>query len=470
MNRAAEFNVTVDFLIRQVSFLTERHAARVRAQMRRAAALTAARGSAAPSPIPTETNRLHTPQPHPQYAAEAMRRTGSGGQQRHQQQLSHGRRDSTSSATGAGGRYSPSTPPLPQQQAVGGAKQQQAQGHVRPAVSRTSSASTMVGRTGGVRTATTARPDSPASPRLPTSSKAGPSSAAAAKNRQRVSSLPLHNQLLRGQTPQSAQQSPAASTESDAASSSSESSSSESGIESRIIRRPPRFKPVTGAGVMGASMANTEGPGGTGGGGAALNGSDGDEDESDVAPAFLPTATTVTATSSTSTTRAPATSRATGLAGRQQRQQQTQQPQSRRLPASVTSEEDADGFSSSGQLSSPRPGAAKADQSRPPMSTASAAEQHRQQQQQQQQYSRNIQLQQQQQQRRQGQSGGSVQQQFGGPLSPRRAAELQGKGKGIAKGYSREGSDGSPSMGSSFSDLDGMYLICTWLLLFLAAY
>lgn len=35
------------------------------------------------------------------------------------------------------------------------------------------------------------------------------------------------------------------------------------------------------------------------------------------------------------------------------------------------------------------------------------------------------------------------------PLSPRRTAELKGKG------YSREGSDGAPSMGSSFSDLDG---------------
>lgn len=36
-----------------------------------------------------------------------------------------------------------------------------------------------------------------------------------------------------------------------------------------------------------------------------------------------------------------------------------------------------------------------------------------------------------------------------GPLSPRRTAELKGKV------YSREGSDGTPSMGSSFSDLDG---------------
>lgn len=37
-----------------------------------------------------------------------------------------------------------------------------------------------------------------------------------------------------------------------------------------------------------------------------------------------------------------------------------------------------------------------------------------------------------------------------GPLSPRRAAEL-----GTANARSREGSDGTPSMGSSFSDLEG---------------
>lgn len=39
-------------------------------------------------------------------------------------------------------------------------------------------------------------------------------------------------------------------------------------------------------------------------------------------------------------------------------------------------------------------------------------------------------------------------QQPSNPLSPRRTAELKGKG------ISREGSDGTPSMGSSFSDLD----------------
>lgn len=47
-----------------------------------------------------------------------------------------------------------------------------------------------------------------------------------------------------------------------------------------------------------------------------------------------------------------------------------------------------------------------------------------------------------------------------GPLSPRRTAELAAAGRqggNRGKGASREGSDGTPSMGSSFSDLDGKW-------------
>lgn len=46
-----------------------------------------------------------------------------------------------------------------------------------------------------------------------------------------------------------------------------------------------------------------------------------------------------------------------------------------------------------------------------------------------------------------------------GPLSPRRTAELAGRSPSGKAGAaaSREGSDGTPSMGSSFSDLDGMH-------------
>ena len=44
-----------------------------------------------------------------------------------------------------------------------------------------------------------------------------------------------------------------------------------------------------------------------------------------------------------------------------------------------------------------------------------------------------------------------------GPLSPRRTAELAGRSpSGKGKAGSHEGSDDTPSMGSSFSDLDGI--------------
>ena len=53
----------------------------------------------------------------------------------------------------------------------------------------------------------------------------------------------------------------------------------------------------------------------------------------------------------------------------------------------------------------------------------------------------------------------SAEQRTPGPLSPRRTAELAGRSPGSKnKGYSREGSDGTPSMGSSYSDLDGKFL------------
>lgn len=47
-----------------------------------------------------------------------------------------------------------------------------------------------------------------------------------------------------------------------------------------------------------------------------------------------------------------------------------------------------------------------------------------------------------------------------GTLSPRRTAELSGRSPmSKGKGVGRDGSDGSPSMGSSFSDLDGKSLL-----------
>ncbi|KAK3396051.1 hypothetical protein B0T20DRAFT_441475 [Sordaria brevicollis] len=65
---AVQFDVTVEFLLQMVSYLTERHTAQLRAQMRKAAA--SGRGSAAPSPIPGG---------EPVGYAEGMRRAGSIG-------------------------------------------------------------------------------------------------------------------------------------------------------------------------------------------------------------------------------------------------------------------------------------------------------------------------------------------------------------------------------------------------------
>ncbi|KAI1365281.1 hypothetical protein F5Y08DRAFT_186553 [Xylaria arbuscula] len=56
-------------------------------------------------------------------------------------------------------------------------------------------------------------------------------------------------------------------------------------------------------------------------------------------------------------------------------------------------------------------------------------------------------------------SRGAHEKRLNGPLSPRRTLELAGRSPGgKAKTYSRD-SDGTPSMGSSFSDLDGTYLV-----------
>lgn len=55
--------------------------------------------------------------------------------------------------------------------------------------------------------------------------------------------------------------------------------------------------------------------------------------------------------------------------------------------------------------------------------------------------------------------GKSQESKLPGPLSPRRTAELAGRSpSGKGKASSHEGSEGTPSMGSSFSDLDGTCL------------
>ena len=163
------------------------------------------------------------------------------------------------------------------------------------------------------------------------------------------------------------------------ASTSSSSSSSDSPVQSRIIRRPPRFFPAEGASM--------------------------DDDDDEAQPAFLPF-----------------------------------RPKPESVTASTGSGQDM-GATLRGNVRDfgrrqPRGNASKdlAHQSQTSDSSTSSAAM----------VSRNP-------------SGGG-ERKPGGPLSPRRTTELAGRSPaGKGKGISHEGSDGTPSMGSSFSDLDGTY-------------
>ncbi|KAF9879649.1 hypothetical protein CkaCkLH20_03192 [Colletotrichum karsti] len=174
---ASHFDVTVDFLLQQVAYLTERHAAQLRAQVRKATA--AAKGSAAPSPIPGAEPHSH-------------QRTVSA--------LSI-RRDSPLP------RNDGSTPATPITTSL------------RPNISRNASAGTITRNLGGE--STTARQSKPAASR--------PSNE---NQRRRLSSLPIQT------TPRS----PEPASPPDESSSPTSSDDESSPAQSRIIRRPPRFQ------------------------------------------------------------------------------------------------------------------------------------------------------------------------------------------------------------------------------------
>ncbi|WDK18171.1 hypothetical protein CGRA01v4_09455 [Colletotrichum graminicola] len=179
--RATHFDVTVDFLLQQVAYLTERHTAQLRAQVRKATA--AAKGSSGPSPIPGAE-----PQGH-QRTASAL----------------SVRRDSPLPRTET------STPATPITSSL------------RPNISRHGSAGTVthnLGGGGGGGSST--RQSKPATSRAPNETQ-----------RRRLSSLPIQV------TPRSPEPtSPAA----DELSSPTSSSDESSPAQSRIIRRPPRFQ------------------------------------------------------------------------------------------------------------------------------------------------------------------------------------------------------------------------------------
>ncbi|KAK3363604.1 hypothetical protein B0T25DRAFT_528023 [Lasiosphaeria hispida] len=342
-NLASQFEVTVDFLLQMAAFLTERHTSQLKAQMRKAAT---AHGSNAPSPVPGAE-----PAGYPGFpTAEVMRRTGSGGGRTHSA-LSI-RKDS----------------PIPRNDIPAAGPSAKAAIPMRPQVSRNSSAGTAVVTQNQLNTKNAARADNaPRRPRLPS---IGISTA--------QPSMPYGYDDAYD-PPRSP--SPVAST-------SSSSSSSESPVQSRIIRRPPRFQPSSAGGDGTGDLA--------------------DDDDDEAEPAFLPYQPPSLAQQRGSTYRA------SGSGGGVQDLGATLRGDvrdfARRLPRGEAKAKELAGQSQTSDSSTssaamvPRRGVAGAGERKPP-----------------------------------------------GPLSPRRTAELAGaKGRGV----SREGSDGTPSMGSSFSDLD----------------
>ncbi|KAK3298260.1 uncharacterized protein B0H64DRAFT_70280 [Chaetomium fimeti] len=379
---AGEFDVTVDFLLQMATYLTERHTSQLRAHMLKAAA---ARGSNAPSPVPGAD-----PSGSYQIAVDPTRRASLGA----------GRAPSSLSVR--------KDTPLPIQKneedhAVSGST---AAGlsiktalPVRPESSRNSSSNTTV----------------PTSQIQPSQFGGRPGTATRLSDpqRRRLSYLSTpHTQQSPQQRPQEETDteippSPVASTSS---SSPSSSVSSDSPVESRIIRRPPRFPSKDPR---------------TGGNNPFGGGDDDDDDDGELA--FLPYnpqgGPSVNGTGSSSGQDLGATLRGNttmrDLAGRG------------RQAAAAASD---DASQSQSQTSDSSIGSAAVVQAPRRPATAGPTTDGR---------------------RAPGVAGAGGHQQ--GPLSPRRTAELaaaRGPGGSRGKGASREGSDGTPSMGSSFSDLD----------------
>ncbi|KAI0534057.1 hypothetical protein GGR58DRAFT_484213 [Xylaria digitata] len=191
---AAKFQVTVDFLLQQVAWLTESHASQVRAQMRKAAA--AAKVSPAPSPQPQTSEGTFSADPLRYASATAQPRAPSSTSIRRDSPLPRNEHNTPSSSMR-------STP--------------------RPPTTRTSSTNTALFTTRNLGGATKGT---------------GKSSADAQR---RLTSLPITTNI-NDQDDQDDQEIDLQSTgsieSSDVASSSSESSPA----QSRIIRRPPRFQ------------------------------------------------------------------------------------------------------------------------------------------------------------------------------------------------------------------------------------
>ncbi|KAI1392368.1 uncharacterized protein F4822DRAFT_425577 [Hypoxylon trugodes] len=189
---ANRFEVTVDFLLQQIAWLTERHASQVRAHVRKAVA--AARGSSAPSPQPGAEGT---------FSSEPMRRAGSGDKPTRAPSALSIRKDS----------------PLPRND--GSLPGTPMRSTPRPTATRTSSSNTAVYTTRN----------------LGGSSKA-PVKPGVDAQRRRLSSLPITTTVNDDddENIDQASSSPPELSESEA------SSSDSSPAQSRIIRRPPRFQ------------------------------------------------------------------------------------------------------------------------------------------------------------------------------------------------------------------------------------
>ncbi|KAK4649500.1 uncharacterized protein QC761_119480 [Podospora bellae-mahoneyi] len=347
--RASQFEVTVDFLIQMANYLTDRHASQIRAQMLKAAT---GRGSAAPSPIPGAEPSSHTT--HYPQISEPPRRTGSAsGRAPSSLSMRNDRKDTPSA-------------PLPRQDTeyattvgAGPSAAKPTTIPLRPAVSRNSSAGTTI----PTQTQLGIRP----APSVTSTRSTG--RYMSSFSYQQREGTDQDDTSTFGAAQPSVSASPAASE------SEEESDSDNSPVQSRIIRRPPRFS------VYGDHRAGFDGLA--------------EEDEDEPEPAFLPPP---------------------------HQQQMDLGATLRGAPVGVTGggefSQTSDSSASSAAIVH-RPGTAlAAGGGRYPV----AGQDH-----------------------------------IHGTLSPRsRTAELREKGKG----GSREGSDGTgtPSMGSSFSDLDGEFL------------
>ncbi|EGY21126.1 uncharacterized protein VDAG_02650 [Verticillium dahliae VdLs.17] len=314
--RAARFDVTVAFLLQQVAYLTDRHAAQLRAQVRKATAAAA---------VKTDPS------------ASGHARTASALSIRRDSPLPH-----------SGGPGTPVTTSL-----------------LRPNISRNASNSTAV-----------------QSPRL----------ASAQAQRRRLSSLPIESTttaaaaapVARRGAKQSGSSADDDEDDDDDDASESDSDSDSLPAQSRIIRRPPHYKPSShrdGAGDFGGAAADND-----------------DDTDTDAEPAFG-------------------------------QQQQHQQPSSQDLGSTLRGDPGARRRAKGKHTSTATHRSETSDSSAtssPAFAAGPAAVQG-------------------------GGDRSRTQQGAGhaGPLSPRRTAELSGKSPSR-----REGSDGTPSMGSSFSDLD----------------